>query len=57
KANEAAFERAVESIAAQARELLTTLVTQAPPKNREEEAQKARLRAAKRFGKPVDTPA
>ena len=57
KANEAAFERAVESIAAHARELLTTLVTQAPPKNREEEAQKARLRAAKRFGKPVDNPA
>lgn len=50
KANEAAFELAVERVAATTRELLDTLVTKAPPKNREVEAAKARARAAKRFG-------
>ena len=51
KANEAAFETAVESVTIAAKELLSELVTNASPKNREEEAQKARERAAKRFGK------
>jgi hypothetical protein len=40
-------------VAAVARELVDSLVTQAPPRNREEEAAKARARAAKRFGAPV----
>ncbi len=50
KANEAAFERAVEQVAAAARELLDALVTPAPPRDRGVEASKARARAAKRFG-------
>ena len=48
--NAAAFERAVDVIARDARELLDALVTSAPPKDREHEAAKARARAAKRFG-------
>ena len=52
KANEAAFERAVEQVAAVARELLDSLVTTAPPRNREVEAAAARARSAKRFGAP-----
>lgn len=51
KANEAAFERAVEQVAASARELIGALVTTAPPKNREEEAAKARARSAERYGR------
>ncbi len=50
KANEAAFESAVEEIAGIARRLLQSLETTAPPKNREEEAAKAKARAAERFG-------
>ena len=49
KANEAAFDRAVESVAAVTRELLDSLVTHAPPRDREVEAAKARERAAKRY--------
>ncbi|WP_026619834.1 hypothetical protein M728_004223 (plasmid) [Ensifer sp. WSM1721] len=49
KRNEAAFERAVSSIAACARELLDSLETAQPPRNREEEAAKARARSATRF--------
>ena len=49
KANELAFERAIEEVSATARTLLDTLVTVAPPKDREVEAAKARARAAKRF--------
>ena len=49
QANEEAFARAVEAIAAASRELLDALETNAPPKDREEEAAKARARAAKRF--------
>jgi hypothetical protein len=49
KANEAAFERAVEEVAISARALISALVTTAPPKLREVEAAKARLRSAKRF--------
>ena len=48
KANEFAFNRAVEQIAKVADELLDALVTNAPPKNREIEAQKARARMAAR---------
>ena len=49
KANEAAFERAVEAVAAASSELLASLVTNAPPKDREIEAAKARARAAARY--------
>ena len=50
KANEAAFQAAIEEIAAISNRLLRSLETTAPPKNREEEAAKARARAAERFG-------
>lgn len=50
KANEAAFERAVEQVAASARVLIASLVTNAPPRNRDDEARKARERSAARFG-------
>ena len=49
KANEAAFLAAVDEVAAVARKLLHSLETSAPPRNREEEAAKARARAAQRF--------
>jgi hypothetical protein len=49
QANAAAFERAVEAVAAATRELLDQLVTNAPPKDREVEAAKARARAAARY--------
>jgi hypothetical protein len=48
-ANAAAFERAVDEVAAITARLLDELVTSAPPKDREVEAAKARARAAKRF--------
>lgn len=50
RANEAAFERAVRDIAKVARRLVDGLETTAPAKNREEEAARARARAAVRFG-------
>jgi hypothetical protein len=50
KANEAAFARAVDEVAATTTWLLESLVTTAPPRDREVEAQKARARAAQRFG-------
>jgi hypothetical protein len=49
KANERAFDRAVEEVARAAHELLAALVTNAPSRNREVEAQKARARTAERF--------
>jgi hypothetical protein len=49
-ANEAAFDRAVEDVASVARRLVDALVTNAPPKNRDEVAALARERAARRFG-------
>jgi hypothetical protein len=49
-ANEAAFHSAVEDIARITERLLATLETAAPPKDREEEADKAKARAALRFG-------
>lgn len=49
-ANEAAFTKAVETVAAASRELLDSLVTNAPPKDREIEAAKRRARATARFG-------
>lgn len=50
QANEAAFQQAIEEIAASSGRLLESLATSAPPKNREEEAAKARARSAARFG-------
>ena len=50
KANEEAFNRAVEAVAQAARELIDSLVTTAPPRDREIEAEKARARSAIRFG-------
>jgi hypothetical protein len=49
QANAAAFERAVDAVAAASERLLGELVTQAPRKDREAEAAKARARSAKRF--------
>ena len=50
KANETAFDRAVQDVSGIAHELLASLVTNSPARNREEEAAKARARVAKRFG-------
>lgn len=50
KANEAAFTKAVDEVAVVAQKLLGSLVTNAQPHNREEEAAKAHARALKRFG-------
>jgi hypothetical protein len=50
KANELAFNRAVEQVAQVAHELLDSLVTNAPPRDREVEASKARARTEDRFG-------
>jgi hypothetical protein len=50
KANEAAFERAVEEVAAAARTLIHSMTTTAEPKNREIEAARAKERSAARFG-------
>jgi hypothetical protein len=50
KANEEVFERAVREIAHISRHLLDDLVTHAPPRDREVEAERAKARAAKRFG-------
>ena len=51
KANEAVFERAVDEIAHITSHLLAELVTAAPPRDREIEAERARARAEKRFGR------
>ena len=48
-ANEAAFMAAIEEITAASAKLLTSLSTNAPPKNREEEAARARIRYVRRF--------
>ena len=53
KANESAFNRAVDQVAQAAHELLQALVTNAPPRDREVEASKARARTAERF-RPTD---
>jgi hypothetical protein len=50
KANEAAFAEAIDEVASASARLLRSLATTAPPKNREEEAAKAKARAAERFG-------
>jgi hypothetical protein len=50
KANENAFDRAVKEIAAVSAKLIESLETTAPPRNREEEAAKAKAKSAARFG-------
>jgi hypothetical protein len=50
KANEAAFTRAVDEVTRAAQELLDSLITNAPPRDREEEAAKARAKSRERFG-------
>ena len=50
RANQAAFDRAVGEVAVAARALMTSLVTNAEPKSREVEAERARARSAARFG-------
>ena len=50
KANEAAFNRAVDEVSRAVQELLDLLVTTAPPRDRDNEAAKARARAVERFG-------
>jgi hypothetical protein len=49
--NQTAFDRGVAEVSAAVRRLLDSLVTAAPPKNRETEAAKARARAARRYGR------
>ena len=51
RANQAAFDRAVDEVAAAARTLLVSLVTSADPRDREIEAQRARVKAARRFSR------
>jgi hypothetical protein len=51
KANEAAFATAIDEVATAARKLLDSLATNAPPRNRIEEANRLRARAAQRFGR------
>ncbi len=53
KANEAAFQRAVDEVSDVARRLLQSLETNAPPRDREVEAAKARARAKERYGERV----
>jgi hypothetical protein len=55
KANEEVFNRAVEQVSQAARELLEHLVTNAPPRDREVEAAKARARTAERFPSAAET--
>lgn len=50
KANQAAFDRAVDEVSAAARTLIDSLVTTLPPKNREQEAEKRRQKSLQRFG-------
>ena len=50
KTNQAAFDRAVEEVAAAARTLIHSMVTSAAPRNREIDAERARARSAARFG-------
>lgn len=53
QANESAFNLAVEEVTASARRLIFSLKTTAPPRDREDEARKAKLRAAERYGRPA----
>ena len=50
RANQAAFDRAVDEVSVAARTLMASLVTNAEPRNREVESERARVRSAARFG-------
>ena len=50
RANEAAFARAVEEVTSAAQRLVSSVTTTAPPRNREDEARKAKERASRRYG-------
>jgi hypothetical protein len=52
KANQVAFDRAVDKVSRAARELIDSLVTNAAPRDREIEALKAKVKSAERFGTP-----
>lgn len=54
KANEEAFNAAIDEVFVAAKRMLTSLETNAPPKDRETEAAKAKARNAERFGKPAE---
>lgn len=54
-ANEAVFNQAVDEVTAAARKLIFSLEIKAPPRDRQEEARKARERSQKRFGPPATT--
>ena len=56
RANEVAFERAVDEVAEAARRLLNSLETTRPPRDRDVEARKARARSAERFAQPAPGP-
>jgi hypothetical protein len=56
KTNEQVFNRAVEQVAQAARELLESLVTNSPPRDRDVEAAKARARSQERFGSAASAP-
>jgi hypothetical protein len=53
KANQEAFDTAIEEVADSARKLIASLVTAAAPRDREVEAERARAKSAARFGKPT----
>jgi hypothetical protein len=52
RANAAAFDRAVDEVTASAERLIRSLTTAAPPRNRDDEARKAKARSAERFARP-----
>lgn len=56
RANQAAFDAAVDEVTAAATRLIRSLRTNAPPRDRAEEARKARERSAKRFATPAESP-
>lgn len=53
RANEAVFDRAIDEVATVARRLIDSLATEAPPRDREDVAARARAEAVKRFGRPA----
>ncbi|HSK40166.1 MAG TPA: DUF2277 domain-containing protein [Arenibaculum sp.] len=54
KANQEAFDRAVDEVTGAAERLIASLTTSAPPRNREDEARKARERSRERFGQSAE---
>ncbi|MCI0451541.1 MAG: DUF2277 domain-containing protein [Candidatus Latescibacteria bacterium] len=55
RANEDAFDRAVDEVTAAARRLIDSMVTNAPPRDREEVAAKLKAKSAERFARPADS--